>query len=70
MSGPTCSGIDEVGPFVYLGSVVTKEDGTMEDIKSQWRKANLVFVRLYPVLKNYNLSNTNVKSVLSNGSET
>lgn len=70
--------VEQVESFVYLGSVVTMEGGTAEDVKSRIKKANGVFVQLYPVWKNRNLSrntklrlfNSNVKSVLLYGSET
>jgi hypothetical protein len=63
---------EEVGSFVYLGSVVSVTGGTEEDVASRIKKANGVFVQLYPVWRNYNISkgvkiqifNTNVKSVL------
>jgi len=64
--------IEEDGSFVYLGSVVSESGGTEEDVASRIKKANGVFVQLYPVWKNLNISkevkirifNTNVKSVL------
>ena len=70
--------IVQLGSFTYLGSVVNKEGGSLEDVKSRIKKANGVFVQLYPMWKNKNLSrktkillfNTNVKSVLLYGSET
>ena len=62
----------EIGSFVYLGSVVSESGGTEEDVASRIKKANGVFVQLYPVWRNLNISkqvkirmfNTNVKSVL------
>jgi len=70
--------IEEVGSFVYLGSVVSVNGGTEEDVASSIKKANGVFVQLYPVWRNYNIPkgvkirifNTNVKSVLLYGCET
>jgi len=64
--------IDEFGSFVYLGSVVSESRGTEEDVASRNKKANGVFVQLYPVWRNLNTSkevkirifSTNVKSVL------
>jgi len=43
--------IEEVGSFVYLGSVVSESGGTEEDVASRIKKANGVFVQLYPVLR-------------------
>jgi hypothetical protein len=64
--------IEEVESFVYLGSAVSKTGGTDEDLSSRIKKANDVFVQLYPIWRNHNISksvkirifNTNVKSVL------
>jgi len=64
--------IEKVGSFVYLGSVVSESGGTEEDVASRIKKANGVFVQLYPVWRYLNISkevkvrifNTNVKSVL------
>jgi hypothetical protein len=66
--------IEKVGSFVYLGSVVPVKGGTVSRIK----KANGVFVQLYPVWRNHNISkgvkmrifSTNVKSVLLYACET
>ena len=41
--------IEEVGSFVYLGSVVWESRGTEEDVASRIKKENGVFVQLYPV---------------------
>jgi hypothetical protein len=70
--------IEEVGSFVYLGSVVSVKGGTEEDVESRIKNANGVFVQLYPVWINGNISkgvkirifNTNVKSILLYGCET
>jgi hypothetical protein len=70
--------IEEVGSFVYLGSVVSVNGGTEQDVASRIQKANGVFVQLYPVWRNGNISkgvkirtlNTNVKSILLYGCET
>ena len=43
--------IEEVGSFAYLGSVVSESGGTEEDVASRIKKANGVFVQLYPVLR-------------------
>ena len=70
--------IPEIGSFVYLGSVVSVNGGTEEDVASRIKKANDVFVQLYPVWRNHNISkrakslisNTNVQSVLLYACET
>jgi len=48
--------IEEGGSFVYLGIVVSKSGGTEEDVASRIKKANGVFVQLYPVWRNFNTS--------------
>ena len=48
--------IEEVGSFVYLGSVVWENGGTEEDGESRTKKASGVFVQLYPVWINLNIS--------------
>jgi hypothetical protein len=48
--------IEEVGSFVYLGSVVSESGGTEEDVASRIKKANGVFVQLDPVWRNLNIS--------------
>jgi hypothetical protein len=48
--------IEEVGSFVYLGSVVSENGGAEEDVASRIKKANGVFVQLYPVCRNDNIS--------------
>ena len=61
--------IEEVGSFVYLGSVVSMNGGTEEDVASKIKEVNGVFVQLYPVWRNHNIwkgvkiwiFNTNVK---------
>jgi hypothetical protein len=63
--------IEEVGSFAYLGSVVSVNGGTEEDVASRIKKANGVFTQLYPVWRNHDISkgvkirilSTNVKSV-------
>jgi len=47
---------EEVGSFVNLGSVVSESRGTEEVIASRIKKANGVFVQLYPVWRNLNIS--------------
>jgi len=61
--------IEEAGSFVYIGSVVSESGGTEEDVASRIKKANCIFVQLYPVWRNLHISkevkirifNTNVK---------
>ena len=48
--------IEKVGSFVYLGSVVSESGRTEEDVVSRINKANGVFVQLYPVWRNLNIS--------------
>ena len=60
---------EEVGSFVYLGSVMSEGGGRELDVASRIKKANGVFVQLYPVWRNPNIPkevkisifNTNVK---------
>ena len=70
--------IEQVGSFVYVGSVVSESGGTEEDVASRIKKEDCVFVQLYLVWKNINILkefkirifNTNVKSVLLYACET
>ena len=70
--------IEETGYFVYVGSVMSEKGGTEEDVASRIKKVNGVFVQLYPMWRNHNISkgvkiqifNTNVKSVLLYACET
>jgi len=48
--------IEEVGSFVYLRRVVSESGRTEEDVASRIKKANGVFVQLYPVWRNLNIS--------------
>jgi hypothetical protein len=48
--------IEEGGSFVYLGSVVSESRGTEEDGASRIKKADGVFVQLYPVWRDINIS--------------
>jgi len=48
--------IEEVGSFVYLGSVESESGGTEEDVASRIKKAKGAFVQLYPVWRNLNIS--------------
>jgi len=41
--------IEEVGSFVYIGSVMSERRGTEEDLASRIKKANGVFFQLYPM---------------------
>ena len=70
--------IREVNKFVYLGSIVSKDGGSDEDIKCRISKARHAFNTLRPIWRSTALSlknkirifNTNVKAVLLYGSET
>jgi hypothetical protein len=70
--------IEDVDSFTYLGSMVAKDRGAVQDVSQRIRKANGAFVQLYPVWKNSRISTrtklcifrSNVKSVLLHGSET
>lgn len=70
--------IKEVEKFTYLGSIVSKDGGADEDIKSRISKARHASRTLKNIWQSSNLSsknkirifNTNVKSVLLYGSET
>jgi len=64
--------------IVYLGRMVSVNGWTEENVASRIKKANGVFVQLYPVWRNHNISkgvktrifSTNVKSVLLYACET
>ena len=70
--------IDRVDEFQYLGSVITKNGGTDEDIKQRLKKANIAFMQLREIWKSQQLRRqtklrifeTNVKSVLLYGCQT
>ena len=70
--------IKETEKFVYLGSVVNKDGGTDDDIRSRINKARHAFNTLRQIWRSKTLSpqtkirifNSNVKSVLLYGSET
>ena len=70
--------LKEVDKFVYLGSVVSTDGGTDQDIRSRINKARHAFNTLRPIWRSSALStrnkirifNTNVKAVLLYGSET
>ena len=70
--------IKESDSFTYLGSVVSKDGGTEEDIRNRINKARHAFNTLRPIWRATSLSlqnkirifGTNVKSVLLYGSET
>ena len=38
--------IDKVGSFTYLGSIISKDGGSIEDVKSRIAKAQDVFSQL------------------------
>ena len=48
--------IDQVGSFTYLGSIISKDGGSSEDVKSQIVKAQGVFSQLKKVWKNRKIS--------------
>jgi hypothetical protein len=70
--------IKETDHFTYLGSVINKEGGADDNIKSHVNKARHTFHTLRPIWKSSLLSlqhririiNTNVKAVLLYGSKT
>ena len=70
--------IEDVESFVYLGSKVTKDGGTAQDVAQRIQKANGAFVQLWRVWRNNKISTrtkfhifrSNVKAVLLYGSET
>ena len=59
--------LEEISSFVYLGSTVSVNGGTDENIKERINKARVVFNLLKTKLR---IFNSNVKSVLLYGSET
>ena len=70
--------LEQVDKFTYLGSVITKDGGAENDIRTRIGKASTAFKSLSNVWKSKNLRtetkirlfNTNVKSVLLYGAET
>jgi len=48
--------IDQVGSFTYLGSIISKDGGSSEDVKSRIAKAQGVFSQLKKVWKNVKIS--------------
>jgi hypothetical protein len=70
--------IEQVDSFTYLGSIVTSDAGSEEDVRMWIRKANGAFIQLYPIWKSKIISkktkicvfNTNVKAVLLYACET
>ena len=66
--------IDEVEDFTYLGSNISKDGGSDQDIVARIGKARTAFAILRPVWRSrktkLRIFNTNVKSVLLYGSET
>jgi hypothetical protein len=69
--------LEEVEDFTYLGTALSKDNGTGKDIKIGLSKARAAFAKLHPIWKSskYSLStkihlyNSYVKSVLLYGSE-
>jgi hypothetical protein len=70
--------IEDVDSFTYLGSVVARDGGAVQEVSQRIRKANGVFVQLYPMWKNSRITTrtklrifcSNVKLVVLYGSET
>ena len=70
--------IDQVGSFSYLGSIISKDGGSSEDVKSRIAKAQGVFLQLKKVWKNRKISlqtkirvlEATVMTVVKYGSET
>jgi hypothetical protein len=48
--------IEQVDSFIYLGSTVTHNGGTDQDINQRIKKANTAFIQLYQVWNNKNIS--------------
>jgi hypothetical protein len=44
--------VERVDRFMYLGSMVTKDGGTEEDVLNQISRANTAFIQLYSIWKN------------------
>ena len=54
--------IEPAVSFSYLGSTVTQTGGTCDDVINRIKKANSIFVQLYPIWKNKYISrNTKLK---------
>lgn len=70
--------VEDVSQFCYLGSIISKNGGSSEDIDNRVQKARQTFGRLRPIWNTSSLSqrtkltifNTNVKSTLLYGCET
>jgi hypothetical protein len=70
--------IEEVDKFMYLGSVITRDGGTEEDVRNRIQLATVAFGKLGHVWRSQQYSerlklkifNSNVKSVLLSGCET
>jgi hypothetical protein len=70
--------VERVDRFTYLGSTVTKNSGTEEDVLNRISRATTAFVQLYSIWKNkqitqrtkLRISETNVKAILLYGCET
>jgi len=67
--------LEEVEDFTYLGTALSKDNGTGKDIKTRLSKARAAFAKLHPIWKSskystkIHLYNSHVKSVLLYGSE-
>ena len=70
--------MEDVESFTYLGSIINKQGGVEEDVKTRIQKARQAFIGLRHVWSSkvftektkIRLFNSNVKSVLLYGSET
>ena len=51
--------IDQVGSFTYLGSIISKQGGCSEDVKSRIAKAQSVFLEIKKSLKEQEDKSTN-----------
>jgi hypothetical protein len=47
---------EDLDSFIYLGSIIAKDGGVVQDVSQRIRKANGAFVQLYPVWKNSRIS--------------
>ena len=56
--------IDQVGSFTYFGSIISKDGGSSEDVKSRIAKAHGVFSQLKKVWKNRKISLQNKIRIL------
>jgi hypothetical protein len=70
--------VERVDKFTYLGSALTKNGGTEEDVLNRISRANTAFLQLYSIRKNKQLTQgtmlrifvTNVRVIILYGCET